>query len=202
MTGDEESRFFIYSNDLSAFSVLVNVLFVLFNLCMGRIRLENVSDRICSSKRVSRNCLIHTKRPMRICSSFFDVGGFISLIARTYSGSALNPSRHTIRPRYFTSEARKVYFSGLSLSPNVRRVTKSCSRATKYPSTVMTWTRLSSMYDIFDRDETVAKASATHREKICPADAWPKACCVYWLHLSFQVKAVLRRSRSSMTICH
>ena len=177
MTDNEESLFFIFSNDLSAFSIQVNVL---FDLCMGRIRLENVSDRICSSKRFSRNCLIHTKRPMKLCSSFFDIGDFISLIARTYSGSALNPSVHTIRSRYFTSEARKVYFSGLSLSPNVRRAAKSCSRATKYSSNVLAWTRLSMYEGIFDRDETVAKASATHREKICLADIRPKASRVYW----------------------
>ena len=181
MTGGEVSRFFIFSNALSALSVQVNILFVLFNLCIGHIRLENVSDHICSSKRVSRNCLIHTKRPTRLCSNFFDVGGFISLIARTYSGSALNPSLHTIRPSYFTSEARKVHFSELSLSPNVRRAAKSYSRATKYSSNVLAWTRLSSMYEkIFDRDEMVAKASATHREKIFPADVRPKASCVYW----------------------
>ena len=63
MTGGEESRFFIFSNALSAFSVQVNVL---FNPYMGRIRLENVSDRICSSKRVSKNCLIHIKQPMSL----------------------------------------------------------------------------------------------------------------------------------------
>ena len=112
ITGGEESLFFIFSNALSVFSVQVNVLFVLFNSRMGRIKLENVSDRICSSKRISRNCLIHTTRSTRLCNSFFDVGGFISLIARTYSGSALNPSLHTIRPKYFTSEARRVHFPG------------------------------------------------------------------------------------------
>ena len=34
--------------------------------------------------------------------------------------------------------------------------------------------------DIFDRDETVAKAPATHREKICPVDVRPKASREYW----------------------
>ena len=38
MTDGVESLFFIFSNALSAFYVLVNVLFVLFNSCMGRIR--------------------------------------------------------------------------------------------------------------------------------------------------------------------
>ena len=101
MTGGEESRSFIFLNALLALSVQVNVLFALFNSCMGPIRLENVSYFIRSCRRVSRNCLIHTKRPMRLCSAFFVVGGSISMMARTYSGSALNLSLHTIRSRYF-----------------------------------------------------------------------------------------------------
>ena len=45
-TGGEESRFFIFSNALSPFSVQVNDLFAVFHLCMGRTGLENVSDRV------------------------------------------------------------------------------------------------------------------------------------------------------------
>ena len=56
MTGGGESRSFIFLNALLALSIQVNVLFVLFNLCMGPIRLENVSDLIRSCRRVSRNC--------------------------------------------------------------------------------------------------------------------------------------------------
>ena len=116
MTGGDESRSFIFLNALLVLSVQVNVvLFVLFDSCMGPIRLENVSDLICSCRRVSRNCLIHTERPMSLCSAFFVVGGSISLMARTYSRSALNPSLHTIRPRYLATVARKVHFSGLSM---------------------------------------------------------------------------------------
>ena len=137
ITGGEESRSFIFLNALLALSVLVNVLFVLFNSCMGAISLENVSALIRSCWRVSRNCLIHTKRPMWLCSAFFVVGGSISLMALTYSGSALNPSLPTIRPRYFASVARKVHFSGLSLSPNLRRAAKSCSSASMYSPYVL-----------------------------------------------------------------
>ena len=181
MTGGEESRSFIFLNALLALSVQVNVLFALFNSCIGPIRLENVSDLIRSCRRVYRNCLIHTKRPMRLCSAIFVVGGSISLMARTYSGSALNSSRHTIRPRYFTSVARKVHFSGLSLSPNLRRAAKNCSSASMYSPYVLAWTRLSSIYDyMFDRADTVAWASATHLENICPAGVRPKASRVYW----------------------
>ena len=55
--------------------------------------------------------------------------------------------------------------------------------------------------DMFAREATVSRASAMHREKICPADVRPKARRVYWKQRPFQVKAVLWRSRSSMTIC-
>ena len=90
MTGGEESRFLIFWKALSALSVQANGLLTLLSSCMGLIRLEDMC-LICSCRRVSRNCLIHTKRPMRLCNSFFDVGGFISLMERTYSGLALNP---------------------------------------------------------------------------------------------------------------
>ena len=164
---------FIFLNALLALSVL----FVLFNSCMGAIRLENVSDLIRSCRQVSRNCLIHTKRPMRLCRAFFVVGGSISLMVRTYSGSALNPSL-----AHYPSEARKVHFSRLSLSPNLRKAAKSCSRASMYSQYVLAWTRLSSIYDVmFDHADTVARASATHLENICPADVRPKASRVTFI---------------------
>ena len=118
---------------------------------------------------------------MRLCSAFFVVRSSISLMARAYSGSALNSSLHTIRPRYFASVARTVHFSRLSLSPNLRRAAKSCSNASMYSPYVLAWTRLSSIYDdMFDRADTVARASATHLENICLADVRPKASRVYW----------------------
>ena len=98
MTGGKESRYFIYFlHTLSALLVQENILLVLFSSCMGPIKLENVSKLIFSHKRVSRNCLIHTKRPMKLCNSFFDLGGSISLMALTYSGSTLNPSLFAMR---------------------------------------------------------------------------------------------------------
>lgn len=44
------------------------------------------------------NCQIHTKHPMRLCNSFFDDGGgdFISLMARMYPGSVINPLLSTM----------------------------------------------------------------------------------------------------------
>ena len=86
MTGGEESLFFIFLDALSAFSVQVKVLFVLFNLCMGCIR--NVLDRICLSKRVSRNCLIHTKWPMRLVAHSLMLGVSF-LLYPLYNGLAL-----------------------------------------------------------------------------------------------------------------
>ena len=104
MTDGEESRFLIFSKALSVLSVQANGLLTLLSSCMGLIRLENMLYLICLCRRVPRNCLIHTKRPMRLCNSFFDVGGFISLMTQTYSGSALNPLLFTMRPRNFTSD--------------------------------------------------------------------------------------------------
>ena len=137
ITGGEESCFLIFLKALSALSVQANGLLTLLSSCMGLIRLENILYLICSCRRVSRNCLIHTKRPMRFCISFFDVRGFISLMAQTYSGSALNPLLFTMSPRNFASDVRKVHLSGFSLSPNLRRVMKSCSRVSMYLSNVL-----------------------------------------------------------------
>ena len=97
-------------------SVQANGLLTLLRSCMGLIRLENMSYLICSYRGVSRNCLIHTKRPMRLCNSFFDVGGFISLMARAYSRSALNPLMFTMCLRNFAFDVRKVHLSGFRLS--------------------------------------------------------------------------------------
>ena len=137
MIGGEESHFLIFSKALSTFSVQANGLLTLLSSCMGFIRLENMSYWICSCRRVSRNCLIHTKWPRRLCNSFLDVEGFISLTARTYSGLALNPLLFTMRPRNFASDVRKVHLSGYSLSMNFRRAMKSCSRASMYLSNVL-----------------------------------------------------------------
>lgn len=112
---------------------------------MGAISFENVFELICSCKR-SRNCLIHTSRPIRLCNSFFDVGGCISLIARMYSGSGLKPLLFTICPRNFASDVRNEHLSGFKLSPKFQRAVKSCSRACMYSLNVFAWTKLSSMY--------------------------------------------------------
>ena len=111
MTGGKESRSCIFLNALLALSIQVNVLFVLFNSCMGPIRLENVSDLIRSSRRVSRNCLIHTKQPMRLCSAFFVVGGSIFLMARMYSGVSLKPVTANYPPKVFRLSGEEGTFS-------------------------------------------------------------------------------------------
>ena len=101
-------------------------------------------------------------------------------MARTYAGSALNPLLLTLHPRNFASEVRNVHLSEFSLSPNLWRAMKSCSRASMYLSNVLAWTRLSSMLDdMLSRDVTVAKASAVQCEKICPAGVRPKVRRVY-----------------------
>ena len=99
------------------------------------------------TNKVSRNCLIHTKWPMRLCNSFINVGNSISPMTQTYSGSALNPSLFTMHPRNFASDGWKVHFFGFSLSPNLRRAVKSCSNADIYSSNVLVWGRLSSMLE-------------------------------------------------------
>ena len=195
MIGGEARRFLILLKALLAPSVQTNVRPGLFSSFMGAIRLENMSVLMLSLRRVSMNCRIHTRRPMRLCNSFLVVGGFMSIMARTYSGSALNPSLFTTRPRNLASDARKMHFSGFSFNPNLRRAINNCSSSVTYSSKVLAWTRLSSIYDdMFAREATVSRASAMHREKICPADVRPKAWRVYWKQRPFQVKAVLWRS--------
>ena len=108
MIGGEARRFLILLKALLAPSVQTNVRPGLFSSFMGAIRLENMSVLMLSLRRVSMNCRIHTRRPMRLCSSFLVVGGFMSIMARTYSGSALNPSLFTMRPRNLASDARKI----------------------------------------------------------------------------------------------
>lgn len=73
MIGGEARRFLIFSKALSALSAQTNVRPGLFSSFMGAIRLENMSVRILSYRRVSRNCRIHTRRPMRLCNSFLVV---------------------------------------------------------------------------------------------------------------------------------
>ena len=91
MIGSEARRFLILLKALLAPSVQTNVRPGLFSSFMGAIRLENMSVLMLSLRRVSMNCRIHTRRPMRLCNSFLVVGGFMLIMAWTYSGSALNP---------------------------------------------------------------------------------------------------------------
>ena len=61
MTSCEASLFFIFLNSLFAFYVQVVVLFVLFTLCMGYIRLENESNRMCSSAEIVNSSFLMTE---------------------------------------------------------------------------------------------------------------------------------------------
>ena len=126
MMGGEARRFLIFSNAVLAFSVQVKDLVDLLSSWLCAISFDKEVVRRCSSTFVSRNCLIHTSRPIKLWSSFLVVGGDISVIALVYSGSALNPSWSTIRPRNFASGAMKVHFSGFNFSPNSRRALNSC----------------------------------------------------------------------------
>lgn len=62
---------------------------------------------------------------------FINIGGFISMMVRIYSGLALNPLLFTMHPRNFASVARKLHLFGFSFSPNLQSAMKSCSSLPK-----------------------------------------------------------------------
>ena len=111
MIGGEARHFLILLKAFLAPLVQTNVCPGLFSSFMGAIRLENMSVLMLSLRRVSMNCRIHTRRPMRLCNSFLVVGGFMSIMVRTYSGSALKPvAIHDATEKFSFGRKKNAFF--------------------------------------------------------------------------------------------
>jgi hypothetical protein len=80
------------------------------------------------------NLLKATMHPLNFCTSWRLSGGFILVIADTFSGLGSIPRRGTIYPSNFPQGTPSVHFSGFSFILNFLRLSKVSARSEMSPS--------------------------------------------------------------------